>query len=62
MHLHSFKAQFRYRNEKSKRSRGSTHAAEDDLLSLGVLQGVRVVRNVVALGLDFVPGGGVVFL
>lgn len=27
-----------------------------------MLQGVRVVRNVVALGLDFVPGRGVVFL
>lgn len=39
-----------------------THVAEDDPLLLGMLQSMCVMRNLVALGFDLVPGRSVVFL
>lgn len=44
------------------RTQSWTHVAENDLLVFGVFQGVCVMWNLVALGFDFVPGSGVVFL
>jgi len=51
-----------WREQGVEETGSGTHAAEDDFLLLGVLHGVRVVGDPVALGFDLVPGGAVLFL
>lgn len=56
---HSFPIKFIGRTRSLEKD---THAACNKLLILGVLHGARVVGDLVALGLEFVPGVGVDFL